>query len=73
MAKDLAVGTTSELDEIVDISADEEFFYRPAGQAWHDLAHQDNYLVIIVTHDLGITKVVDEVMRMSDGYLTINS
>ena len=35
---------------------------------WH-LAHDDNYLVIIVTHDLGITKVADEVMQMTDGYL----
>lgn len=35
---------------------------------WH-LAHDENYLVIIVTHDLGITKIADEVMQMSDGYL----
>ncbi len=35
---------------------------------WH-LAHDDNYLVIIVTHDLGITKLADEVMQMTDGYL----
>jgi putative ABC transport system ATP-binding protein len=35
---------------------------------WH-LAHDDNYLVIVVTHDLGITRVADEVMQMSDGYL----
>ena len=35
---------------------------------WH-LAHEDNYLVIIVTHDLGITRVADEVMQMTDGYL----
>jgi len=32
MAKDLAVGTTSELDEIVDISADEEFFSARLGK-----------------------------------------
>ncbi|MEN6531750.1 MAG: ABC transporter ATP-binding protein, partial [Anaerolineaceae bacterium] len=30
---------------------------------WH-LAHDENYLVIIVTHDLGITKIADEVMQM---------
>jgi len=35
---------------------------------WH-LAHDDNYLVIIVTHDLGITRVADEVMQMTDGHL----
>lgn len=35
---------------------------------WH-LAHDDNYLVIVVTHDLGITKLADEVMQMTDGYL----
>lgn len=35
---------------------------------WH-LAHDENYLVIIVTHDLGITRVADEVLQMSDGYL----
>lgn len=35
---------------------------------WH-LAHEDNYLVIIVTHDMGITRVADEVMQMTDGYL----
>jgi len=34
-----------------------------------DLAHEDNYTVIIVTHDMSITQVVDEVMQMSDGYL----
>jgi len=33
------------------------------------LAHDENYLVIIVTHDLGITKVADEVMQMTDGCL----
>ena len=35
-----------------------------------NLAHDDNYLVIVVTHDLGITKVVDEVLQMTDGRLT---
>lgn len=35
---------------------------------WH-LAHEENYLVIIVTHDLGITKIADEVMQMTDGCL----
>jgi len=34
-----------------------------------NLAHDDNYLVIVVTHDLGITKVVDEVLQMTDGRL----
>lgn len=38
-------------------------------QLLRDLAHKDNYTVIIVTHDMSITQVVDEVMRMSDGYL----
>lgn len=37
-------------------------------QLLRDLAHKDNYTVIIVTHDMSITQVVDEVMRMSDGY-----
>ena len=35
---------------------------------WH-LAHDDNYLVIVVTHDLGINKMADDVMQMTDGYL----
>ena len=34
-----------------------------------NLAHDDNYTVIIVTHDMSITAVADEVMQMSDGYL----
>ena len=38
-------------------------------QLLRDLAHKDNYTVIIVTHDMSITQVVDEVMRMSEGYL----
>lgn len=38
-------------------------------QLLRDLAHEDNYTVIVVTHDLGITTVADEVMQMSDGYL----
>jgi putative ABC transport system ATP-binding protein len=38
-------------------------------QLLSDLAHEDNYTVIIVTHDMSITQVVDEVMQMSDGYL----
>lgn len=38
-------------------------------QLLKDLAHEDNYTVIIVTHDMSITKVVDEVMQMSDGCL----
>lgn len=38
-------------------------------QLLRDLAHNDNYTVIVVTHDLSITEVADEVMQMSDGYL----
>ncbi len=38
-------------------------------QLLKDLAHVDNYTVIIVTHDMSITQVVDEVMQMSDCYL----
>jgi len=38
-------------------------------QLLRDLAHEDNYTVIVVTHDLGITTMADEVMQMSDGYL----
>lgn len=38
-------------------------------QLLKDLAYEDNYTVIIVTHDMSITKVVDEVMQMSDGCL----
>ena len=38
-------------------------------QLLKDLAHVDNYTIIIVTHDMSITQVVDEVMQMSDGYL----
>ena len=38
-------------------------------QLLRNLAHDDNYTVIIVTHDLSITEVADEVMQMSDGYL----
>jgi len=38
-------------------------------QLLKDLARDDNYTVIIVTHDMSITKVVDEVMQMSDGIL----
>lgn len=39
-------------------------------QLLRDLAHEDNYVVIVVTHDMSITQVVDEVMQMNDGYLT---
>jgi putative ABC transport system ATP-binding protein len=38
-------------------------------QLLRDLAHNDKYTVIVVTHDLSITEVADEVMQMSDGYL----
>jgi len=38
-------------------------------QLLKDLAHNDNYTVIVVTHDISITEVADEVMQMSDGYL----
>lgn len=33
------------------------------------LAHEKNYCVIIVTHDMGVLDSVDEVYRMSDGIL----
>jgi len=38
-------------------------------QLLRDLAHEDNYTVIVVTHDMSITQLADEVMQMSDGYL----
>lgn len=38
-------------------------------QLLKDLAHKDNYTVIVVTHDMSITQTVDEVMQMTDGYL----
>jgi putative ABC transport system ATP-binding protein len=38
-------------------------------QLLRDLAREDNYTVIVVTHDMSITQLADEVMQMSDGYL----
>lgn len=35
-----------------------------------DLGHQDNYTVIIVTHDVSIVKSVDVVFQMSDGRIS---
>ena len=35
-----------------------------------DLVHQDNYTVVIVTHDISITEVADVVLQMSDGQLS---
>ena len=34
-----------------------------------DLVHKDNYAVIIVTHDISISEIADEVLRMQDGQL----
>jgi len=35
-----------------------------------DLVHQENYTVVIVTHDISITEVADVVLQMSDGQLS---
>lgn len=35
-----------------------------------ELAHKNNYCVIIVTHDMGIAEIADKVYRMEDGILT---
>lgn len=35
-----------------------------------ELAHKNDYCVIIVTHDMGIAEVADKVYRMEDGVLT---
>ena len=35
-----------------------------------DLAHRDNYCVIVVTHDMEIAAQADEVLQMRDGRLT---
>lgn len=37
-----------------------------------DLAHNKNYCVIVVTHDLGISSDADEVLNMKDGQLVIS-
>ncbi|MBO5797059.1 MAG: ABC transporter ATP-binding protein [Clostridia bacterium] len=36
-----------------------------------ELAHRDNYCVIVVTHDMDIAAKADEVLRMRDGRLEI--
>ena len=36
-----------------------------------ELAHKNDYCVIIVTHDMGIAEVADKVYRMEDGILTL--
>jgi ABC-type lipoprotein export system ATPase subunit len=35
----------------------------------HNLAHKEDYCVIVVTHDMDIAKVADVVYRMKDGVL----
>ena len=35
-----------------------------------DLAHKENYCVIVVTHDMEIAAMADEVLQMRDGRLT---
>ena len=39
-------------------------------QILSDLAHKDNYTVILVTHDISIVKSADVVFQMSDGQLS---
>ena len=34
-----------------------------------ELAHEDGYCIIVVTHDLTIAEKADEVLRMKDGML----
>lgn len=36
-----------------------------------DLAHNANYCVIVVTHDLGVLPCMDQVLRMRDGRLSV--
>ena len=36
-----------------------------------ELAHKNDYCVIIVTHDMGIAEAADKVYRMEDGILTL--
>ena len=36
-----------------------------------DLAHEDGYCVIVVTHDLDIAKTADIMYKMSDGELMV--
>jgi len=37
------------------------------------LAHDENYCVVVVTHDLAIADAADQVYRMTDGVLTARS
>ena len=37
------------------------------------LAHDENYCVVVVTHDLAIADAADQVYRMTDGILTAQS
>lgn len=37
-----------------------------------ELAHKNDYCVIIVTHDMAIAEAADKVYRMEDGVLTLN-
>lgn len=36
-----------------------------------ELAHKNDYCVIIVTHDMAIAEAADKVYRMEDGVLTL--
>jgi putative ABC transport system ATP-binding protein len=36
-----------------------------------DLAHQEGYCVIVVTHDQEVAGISDRIWRMEDGLLTI--
>ncbi len=33
----------------------------------HTLAREQNYCVVVVTHDLGIAEAADQVLRLQDG------
>ncbi|MBQ2309350.1 MAG: ABC transporter ATP-binding protein, partial [Erysipelotrichales bacterium] len=36
------------------------------------LAHEDNYCVIVVTHDDSFAAKADEILRISDGLVVVN-